>query len=315
MEARRPAIIVGAVTLALIVALFSFILWLSNYSARDRREYDMFFNQSIAGLSVGSTVSFSGVPVGQVERIALMTDAPEFVRVRISVGPDVPILEGTTGAIQASGFTGASVIQLQGATRGAQPITAPGPYGVPVIPTRTGGFSQILETAPEVVERASVLLARLNELLSDENRAAFGHILDNVDRASGAVADQAPRVGEVLAEAEAALKAANLAATRVAALSEDTNRLLSEDGKAAIAELRAAARSTEAATKRLDSVLAAAEPGVETLSADTLPELNRLLAELRAAAVNLDIVADRAAGSPSGLLAPRQLPDYEPEKP
>lgn len=315
METRRPAIIVGAVTVALVVALFGFILWLSNYSARDRREYDMFFSQSVGGLSVGSTVSFSGVPVGQVERIALMPDAPEFVRVRISVGQDVPILEGTTGAIQASGFTGAAIIQLQGAMRGASPISAPGPYGVPVIPTRTSGFSQILETAPEVVERASVLLARLNEVLSDENRKNFSEILENVDRASTAIANESPRIGQVLAEAEAALKSANVAATRVAALSDDTNRLLAQDGQSALADLRAAARSTDAAAKRLDAVLAAAQPGVETLSADTIPELNRLLAELRAAAVNLDLLVDQAASSSSGLLAPRQLPDYEPTQP
>jgi len=315
METRRPAIIVGAVTLALVVALFAFILWMSNYSARDRREYDMFFNQSVGGLSVGSTVSFSGVPVGQVEKIALMPDAPEFVRVRISVGQDVPILEGTTGAIQASGFTGAAVIQLEGAMRGAAPISAPGPFGVPVIPTRTSGFSQILEAAPEVVERASVLLARLNELLSDENRAHFSRILDNVDRASTAVADEAPRLGPVLAEAEAALKAANLAAQRVAALSTSADKLLSTDGRAALQDLGAAARSTEAATRRLDALLATAQPGVETLSADTIPELNRLLAELRSAAVNLDLLVDQAASSPSGLLAPRPLPDYEPGKP
>lgn len=313
METRKSSIIVGAITIALTVAMFAFILWLSNFQTGNRRQFDMFFDQSVAGLSVGSSVSFSGVPVGQVERIALMPETPEFVRVRISVSPEVPILEGTVASLQASGFTGVTVIQLQGATRGAPPITEPGPYGAPVIPTRTSGFGAILENAPEVVERASILLARLNEVLSDENRATFARILTNVDKASEVVADQGPRVEGILKEAEESLKAAGKAADRVAALSDDTSRLLSEDGKAALAELRTAAQSTSAAAQRLDAVLAAAEPGVATLSSDTIPELNRLLAELRSAATSLESLADKAATDPQSLLTGQRLPDYTTE--
>ncbi len=315
METRRSTIVVGAVTLALVVALFGFILWLSNYSTGGRREYDLFFNQSVAGLSVGSTVSFSGVPVGQVERIALMPESPEFIRVRISVGQDVPVLEGTTAVLQASGFTGVSVIQLQGAMRGAPPISEPGPFGVPVIPTRTSGFGQILETAPEVVERASILVARLNEVLSDENRENFARLLDNLDTASTEVAREAPKLGATLDEAQKTLRSAAVAADRVAALSDDAGRLVAEDGKAALAELRAAAAATSAAATRLDRVLASAEPGVATLASDTVPELNRLLAELRSAATSLDALADRAATDPQSVIAGRPLPDYEPAKP
>ncbi|MFN7173988.1 MAG: MlaD family protein [Thermaurantiacus tibetensis] len=315
METERSTVIVGAVTLALVVALFAFILWLSNYSTGGQRQYDLFFRQSVAGLSVGSTVSFSGVPVGQVERIALMPESPEFIRVRISVGEDVPVLEGTTAVLQASGFTGVSVIQLQGAIRGAPPITQPGPFGVPVIPTRPSGFGQILETAPEVVERASVLVARLNEVLSDENRENFARILENLDRTSTEVAKEAPRLGATLEEARNSLRSAGLAAERVAALSDATAKLVSADGQAALAELRNAARATNAAAARLDRVLAAAEPGVATLASDTVPELNRLLAELRGTAASLDALADRAAGDPQSFLAGRPLPDYQPKGP
>jgi phospholipid/cholesterol/gamma-HCH transport system substrate-binding protein len=313
METKRSSIIVGAVTLALVVALFAFILWLSRFQTGGREEYDMFFKQSVAGLSVGSTVSFSGVPVGQVERIALMPESPEFVRVRISVSPDVPILEGTTATLQASGFTGVSVVQLEGAMRGAAAITQPGPYGVPVIPTRPSGFGQILETAPEVVERASILIARLNEVLSDENRANFARILESVDMTASEVSREAPKLGQTLSEAQATLKAATAAAERVGKLAETGDALLGQDGKAAVAELTAAAAATRAAAERLDTLLAAAEPGIETVTTDTIPELNRLLAELRSAATSLDTLADKAATDPVSLLSGRPLPDYEPE--
>src|SRR3546814_11372039 len=72
----------------------------------EKKEYDIFFKQAVSGLARGSGVAFQGVPVGEVKTIALMPDAPEFVRVRIAVNEDVPILHGTTASIASIGFTG-----------------------------------------------------------------------------------------------------------------------------------------------------------------------------------------------------------------
>ncbi|MGZ9927691.1 MlaD family protein, partial [Escherichia coli] len=81
-----------------------------------------FFQQSVEGLANGSQVSFAGVPAGQVKQIALWEKDPQFVRVRIAVNEEVPILVGTTATIQGS-FTGVSTILLDGARSGAPPIT------------------------------------------------------------------------------------------------------------------------------------------------------------------------------------------------
>src|SRR3546814_5328130 len=104
----------------------------------EKKEYDIFFKQAVSGLARGSGVAFQGVPVGEVKTIALMPDAPEFVRVRIAVNEDVPILHGTTASIASIGFTGVSQIALDGAIRGAPPIVEPGPEGRPVIPAKPG---------------------------------------------------------------------------------------------------------------------------------------------------------------------------------
>src|SRR4051812_10202981 len=112
MENRSYHILVGGVVLALIVALVAFIIWLSQASGEKERRFDIFFKQAVDGLAKGSAVTFSGVPVGQVESINLETNTPEFVRVRISVGQDVPVLIGTTATIKGVGFTGVSQIQL-----------------------------------------------------------------------------------------------------------------------------------------------------------------------------------------------------------
>ncbi|MGL6043794.1 MAG: MlaD family protein, partial [Sandaracinobacteroides sp.] len=101
MENRHSYALVGAITFLLIVVLFGFVLWLARFSREDKTEYDIFFGQSVSGLTVGSSVSFSGVPVGQVRQIALMPETPQFIRVRVELQPDTPILEGTTASLNA----------------------------------------------------------------------------------------------------------------------------------------------------------------------------------------------------------------------
>ena len=136
METRANHVWVGAVTLVLLAMLAAFIIWLARLGQGDQKEYDIFFKQSVAGLAKGSEVNFAGVPVGQVSQIVLWDKDPEFVRVRIKIEEDVPILVGTTATIQSS-FTGVSTILLDGARRGRPPIsceTTACTEGVPIIP-------------------------------------------------------------------------------------------------------------------------------------------------------------------------------------
>lgn len=315
MESRNSYLVVGAVTVLLLAGLLGFILWLSNYTRDARKEYDIFFRQSVSGLATGSPVTFSGVPVGQVRRIALMPESPEFVRVRIEIDAGVPILEGTTAAIQGVGFTGVSQIQLTGAIRGAQPITQPGPYGVPVIPSTTTGFSALLDSAPELIERLSVLSLRLSELFDDRNRQSIANILRNVDTTTEALARASPELRATIDETRAAIAAAGRAADSLDAAGRSADRLIREEGTPAIRDLRQTLASADAALRRIDSLVAAAEPGMATLSSETIPEMTRLARDLRDISQSLGAVAARLDEDPAGaLLGGRRLPDYQPEK-
>jgi phospholipid/cholesterol/gamma-HCH transport system substrate-binding protein len=314
MENRQNHVLVGAVTFVLVLALFGFVLWLARFSREDKAEYDIFFKQSVSGLAVGSSVSFSGVPVGQVQRIALMPETPQFIRVRIALQPETPILEGTTASLNSVGFTGVTEVQLSGSMRGQAPLIEPGPYGVPVIPATSGGFGEILETAPEVIERASTLLARLNEIFNDQNRARFASLIDNLDKVSGGVAQEGPAIRKAIREAEKTLAAATRAADSLARTSDSANALLTEDGKPLINELRRAIVTAEATLKRVDSLAKTAEPGVNSLSAQTVPQVNQLVADLRDVSQQMGALAAKLDEDPLGAITGgRPLPDYEPE--
>ena len=153
METRSNHVLVGAVVLAMLAGLLLFAVWLAGLSNTKTRCFDIYFAQAVGGLNKGSPVTFSGVPVGTIEKISLLPDRPEFVWVRINVDDETPVLQGATAEIKGVGFTGVSEIQLAGAVKGGRAIAQPGPQGCPVIPSSSGGLGALLNSAPELIDR------------------------------------------------------------------------------------------------------------------------------------------------------------------
>lgn len=321
METRSNHILVGGVVLAMLVAVVAFIIWLSQMSGDDTKKYDIFFKQAVDGLARGSVVSFSGVPVGQVEAIRLEPNSPEFVRVRISVREDTPVLQGTTATIQGVGFTGVSQIQLDGATRGAPPITCPTenprtqcPYGVPVIPTKPGALGQLLNSAPELLERVSTLTERLSELLDEDNQRSIQGILANTERATAALADRAPEIAATLAEARLAIAQAGRAAAAFEQVAGSTDRLLNEQGQPLVNDLRHTIRAAETSMQNLDALLSDARPGVDALTKQTIPEIGLLVRDLRETTDNLNNITRKIdRQGVGGIIGGEKLPTYDPD--
>lgn len=311
MENRSSNFLVGSVTLILMFALAAFTVWLAGAGGKDRVEYDIFFKQSVEGLNKGSAVLFSGVPAGQVQEIALWMPDPQFVRVRVEVDEDIPILEGTTASIGGVGFTGVSQIQLDGAVRGAPPITDLGPAGRPVIPTRLAGLGQLLNNAPQLLERLSTLTERLTELADDRNQQSLANILDNMESISGTLARNGPQLEAALAEARVSVQQAGQAAEEIGRLAATSNSLLDEQGRPMIADLRRAVTSAERSIVTLEGAIADARPGLQAFSTRTIPEANALIRDLRRSATTLSNVADRLDQQGAGGVLNPSLPDYE----
>jgi phospholipid/cholesterol/gamma-HCH transport system substrate-binding protein len=315
METRANYVMVGAVTMALLVGVLLFIVWLAGLSNKQSKCFDIYFGQAVGGLNKGSNVTFSGVPVGQVKKISLLPSRPEFVWVRIEVDDQTPVLQGTSAQIKGVGFTGVSEIQLDGAVRGSPPITQAGPQGCPVLPATSGGLGALRNSAPELIDRIKRRTERLTELLSDKNQNAISDILENVDRTTKVLADRAPELADTIADARVAVRNAGVAAQRIAELSGNTNKLVVEQGKPAAEDLRRTIASVQHAADNLDAMITDARPGVQNFSKSTLPEANRLVRDLRDLSQSLKAVSDRVDQQGiGGTLGPEKLPDYKPGK-
>lgn len=312
METRANHVYVGAVTLALLALLAAFIIWIARLNEGSRNDYDIFFKQSVDGLAKGSEVAYAGVPVGQIKEIELWDKDPSFVRVRISINEDVPILVGTTATIQGS-FTGVSDIQLEGSIKGAPPITEPGPEGVPVIPTKQGGLGAILNNAPLLLERLATLTDRLNQLLSDDNQKSIKGILANTEQMTGDLSQATPELKGALADLRGTLRQATQTLVQFEGVAGKTSELLGEEGSSLAVQLRQTLHAAQGAADELDRTLHAAQPAMRQISDSTLPAAEAAIRDLRATSRALrrvtEKIDERGAGA---LVGGEKLPDYKP---
>jgi phospholipid/cholesterol/gamma-HCH transport system substrate-binding protein len=314
METRSNHVLVGAVTLALLAGLLVFIVWLAGLSNKTTKCFDIYFAQGVEGLNKGSSVNFQGVPVGQIQKISLLPDRPEFVWVRVEVDAQTPVLQGTTAQIKGVGFTGVSEIALEGAVKGGQPLVQVGPQGCPVIPASSGGLGALLNSAPELIDRIQRLTERLTELLSDKNQNSISDILENVDKTTRVLAERAPDLADAIGDARIAARNAGVAAQRVGLLADSTTQLVNEQGKPAAEDLRKAIAALQRTSENLDAAIADARPGLQNFSKSTLPEANQLVHDLRELSESLRGFSERLEqGGIGGSLGPQKLPDYKPK--
>ena len=328
METRSNHILVGGVVLAMLLAVVLFVVWLSQAAGDQEKRYDILFRQSVDGLAEGSAVTFSGVPVGQIESINLLPDTPEFVRVRITVREEAPVLVGTTATIKGVGFTGVSQIQLDPPETSARKprtlaeISCPDgdqsaqcPYGVPLIPTKPGALGELLSSAPELVERVSTLTARLTELLSDRNQNSIAAILANVQVISKNLAERSDEIAAAMADARIAIQQTGKAVEEMGQLADTSDQLLQRDARPLIADLRQTVRAAETSMQNLDSAIGDARPGLQAFSKQTIPEVGQLVRDLREMSDALSSVSQRLdQQGAAGIIGGTTLPDYKPRK-
>ena len=171
--------------------------------------------------------------------------------------------------------------------------------------------AQLLNTAPELLERVSTLTERLTELLSDRNQESIAGILDHLEEVSRSLAERSPEIAATLAEARVAIRQAGDAADRIGQLAGTTSDMLDRDGRPLINDLRHTLRSADQSMTQLQAAIGDARPGIQAFSNQTLPEVGQLIRDLRATSESLRDITDRMnQRGVGGIIGGQQLPDY-----
>ncbi|HKM14381.1 MAG TPA: MlaD family protein [Marinospirillum sp.] len=114
MNPRINYTLVGGFVIALVLVGLFFIGWLTKDNRNaDRLLYKTYFYDSVSGLNERAAVKYRGVPVGYVEKISLISDPTERVRLMLRLDSDLSIRSSTYATLQYQGITGLLFVELQ----------------------------------------------------------------------------------------------------------------------------------------------------------------------------------------------------------
>ncbi|MEZ5460136.1 MAG: MlaD family protein [Steroidobacteraceae bacterium] len=302
MEREANYAAVGAFVLLVTAMAGLFVYWYADSrDARSYQRYEIYFEGSVSGLTLGSTVRFLGVDVGRVHDIRVDRRAAGRVQVIADIDSDAPVTETTVAELSLQGVTGLLYIDLLGQPGTKKLIDDVPGERYPVIASVRSNFDVFVSSLPDVVASAGEVAARVNLVLSDENIEALARTVANIESASRSLPG-------TMREIDLLAKDLRVAAGEVRAVAASVRSLTdaaAPEATMALQRVRVAADNLASTTTRLDQLLAESQRDVRAFTRDGLPELEQLVRDSRAAAGEFQALMRSLRDNPSQLV-------YEP---
>jgi phospholipid/cholesterol/gamma-HCH transport system substrate-binding protein len=308
METRANYVLIGAFTLATAAFLLLFGLWAAKYTSdKDWRFYNVVFDEAVTGLTEGGSVQYNGISVGTVDTLSLAPDDPRKVIAHVKLRATTPVKVDTRAKLSFTGLTGTAFIQLTGGSPNAQSLVPDNSDTVPTILTEASALQNIAETANKLV-------ARLDKVLSDDNIQNITKTLDNIENATGVLADQRKDIGALIVNARiSSEKLATTLDTTNGAIA-DVDRELVQKLPQLIAKLDSTLNRLDSAAGNADKLLGENRGAINSFTQDGLSQLGPTMEELRALVRDLRKISSRLDDNPAGYVLGRQKPkEFEPK--
>ena len=308
METKANYVLIGAFTLLVSVCLLLFALWAAKYSSeKSWQQYAVVFDEPVTGLSEGSSVQYNGIAVGTVETLRLAPDDPRRVLARLRLQADTPVKVDTRAKMTMPSLTGTPIIQLTGGSPGSPALADVDRREIPVIKTEASALQNIADTANRLV-------ARMDQVLSEDNVKRVSQTLTNIEAMTGAIADQREDLRALIVNARQSSEQleATLATTNRAV--EDVDRELVQKLPGMVAKLDSTLGKLDSAAAGANGIVNENRAAISSFANDGLAQLGPTLAEFRTLVRDLRRISDRLDSSPGRYLFGRDAPkEFEPQ--
>lgn len=267
MGREAYALMTGLFVLVLGAALVLIAYWLGQYG-EDQDTYLVTTQNAVSGLKPESTVYYRGVEVGKVADMGFDPKNWRTIQVRIKINKGVPITTATYARLRVQPLTGLAQIELDSDPGEAKPL--PTSEKAPALILLRPSLVELLtNSGQDLLVQAQQLIRRVNDVLGDDNRNRLGHVLRNLEAATG-------RLDQTLMELPA----------------------LSGEARHTLARIDQLAGDMGAAAQRLRGLGEVADG----LAQSTLPRLNATLDELQTAAAQMRKLTTQLDKDPQALL-------------
>ncbi len=308
MEPKVNYFLVGSFVVILGAAMVIGMFWLGKTDYRGVNDrYEAFMRESVAGLSVDSTVKYRGVDVGRVKDIALNQSNPEEVRLTLDIARGTPIKTDTIAVLETQGLTGLATINLTGGSREAPPLQAAVGQEYPVIKTGPSLFFRLDEAMSRLLSEKGltklltdldVLAKGASEVVDEENRVRLKQTLKDLSEVAQTIAAHKDQLDRGLTGAE---RSADNLAKMTLSLNEQVPLLLARINKSALS-LQRLTDELAVTSKAVGALVNETKPEVEQFSRQTLPESSLLVSELRQLTGTLNRVVRDLEREPNALV-------------
>ncbi len=307
MDAKREQAMVGLFVLVAAGLLLATVFALSGTFGRSGTSYHTYFKFA-GGLEPGAAVRYGGIKVGRVERVGVDPRDSTRIEIGFSVRPDTPIKTDSIAKITSLTALGDNYLEI-----GTGSASAPrAPAGSVLQSADYVSFAdftakfydlqpatqQLLENLNQRLTELQETIARVNDVLSPQNRANLSASLGNI---RGMLEENRPRLSSTMGHVDTA-------SAKLGPLLDDFKKTLARTDKAvadidatigenrqdlrqSIAELRDALATTKSLTSQLDQTL--------NVNAENIDEL---LDNLRHTAENLKSFTETIKARPSTLI-------------
>ena len=299
MEREANYTAVGAFVILVVVMAGLFVYWYSDSREhRDYNRYEMYFQGSVSGLTVGGQVRYLGVDVGRVVRIRVDPRAADRVQVITDIDAAAPISPRTLAQLSLQGVTGLLFVDLQQSKPGSEILPPVPSERYPVINSVRSDFDVFLATLPDLAGRTRELMVRLGDVLSPQNTAALTQTIGNVKLAT----DELPRTMAGLTAALAELRATATETRGLVQNLQGAANVLGPDVARSVDRLRETAENVAKVTTQLDQIVTENRGDLRAFTRDGLPLLEETLRDAREAAQAARTLARQVADDPSRIL-------------
>ncbi len=311
METKANYLMIGGFVLGVIVLGFLFVFWMSNFAGGGQRFYILFQN-SVAGLTTGSNVSFNGIKVGEVKSIALDPKDARKVKVLVSVQDGIPVRTNSHAMIQSQGLTGGSLVQISPGTPDAPLLVPTSGVPIPYIKADLAVSQSLFDAAPQVMGNANALLGRLNDFVAN-NEDSIHATLQNIQQITTVLAQHKDDINDIIVNAKQLTTQFRQIADKVDATVDKIQTQVTDDKSGALAQARDAATSFRELADKLNKAYGDNADSLTHQAKASMQQFQEFMREGRRTAKDLDSVLQKLDNNPrSFLLGGSQVPEYTP---
>lgn len=313
METRASHLIIGAFVLGMVALGFGFIYWLNNASSGvNATRYNVVFDGSVQGLTSGSAVLFNGLRVGEVESLEIMAEDTRKVIGLIAVRAGTPVRETSRARISQQGLAGVVALEITPGAPDSPPLQAAAGEAYPTIHADFAGSGSLLSAAPEAIGQAQALLARLNDLIANNERA-IGQTIRNVESFTAVLDAHRDDISAIITDTRGLSGRFAGVADKLETTVDKLSEHLSDGEDSIVAQAQQAAQSFRRLAERLETSLGDRADGLTASAQRGLQEFELFMRNGKRLAESLERVVQRLEQNPQSLLlGGSQVPEYTP---